>query len=128
MTVRLITIHTSDHGPVTLPCPLWCTQTTHQDGARRDEISHTGPSIPVTIGGVPGPGPRQILELRFWQDPHPEAGSRHGTAMYVLAHLDGQPHEYDAAGLDELVTDLLEAAGKVRYMARRLGVENRSGS
>jgi hypothetical protein len=39
--------------------------------------------------------------------------------------IDGDTYDYDAPGLEALATDLLEAAAKVRRMARRLAVEVR---
>lgn len=125
MTDRTVTIQTSDHGAVTLPCPLWCTAD-HDDGGRRDEISHTGPSIDITVGT--DHGPRRLVELMLWQDPFPTPRNPHRTAVHVVVRLlDGDHFGYDVAGLEGLVTDLLEAAGRVRLVARRLSAETPRG-
>jgi len=126
MTERTATIRTSDHGPVTIPCPSWCTGAAHPDGIERDTIAHTGPSVNVMVNT--GRGPRRLLELLLWRDAHPAPNWPHGDAVYVVAQLlDGDHFGFDVAGLEGLAADLLEAAGRVRYMARRLAVETRGG-
>jgi hypothetical protein len=39
---RTVTVHTRDHGPVTITCPAWCSGA-HDDGGFRVDIDHTGP-------------------------------------------------------------------------------------
>jgi hypothetical protein len=126
MTERTVTIDTSDHGAVTIPEPAWCTGTGHPDGVERDTIAHTGPSVDVMV--ATGRGPRRLLELLLWCDAYPAPDWPHGDAVYVVAQLlDGDHFGYDVAGLEGLAADLLEAAGRVRSMARRLAAENRGG-
>lgn len=123
---RTITINTADHGPVTTAEPDWCRGDLHTDGGRRDEISHTGPPIDITVNT--DRGPRRLVELMLWQDPFPTPTNRHGTDVYVVAHLlDGDHFGYDVAGLEALTTDLLEAAGRMRLVTRRLASEYRRG-
>ncbi|HEY5834649.1 DUF6907 domain-containing protein [Streptomyces sp.] len=122
MTDHTVTIVTADHGPVTIPCPQWCTQATHVDGGARSDIHHTGPDILITAGSHRGP--RELLTMTLTQWPY--GLNAPGTDVHVAVHLaDGKHAEYDTVGLETLVADLLEAAGRVRLMARRLGIENR---
>ncbi|MBY8879731.1 DUF6907 domain-containing protein [Actinacidiphila acidipaludis] len=126
MTARTVSIETSDHGTVEVPEPAWCTGAAHPDGVERDAIAHTGPTINVMADTERGP--RRLLELLLWADAFPTPANRHGDAVYVAVQLlDGDYFGYDVTGLDGLAADLLEAAGRVRYMARRLAVENRGG-
>lgn len=120
---RTVTVLTSDHGPVTILEPAWCAGE-HATGNRRDEIAHVGPSIDITVNTERGP--MRLLELMLWQDPFAKPAYPQGTAVHVVAHLlDGDHPGYDVEGLDGLVTDLLEAAGQVSRVARRLADERR---
>jgi hypothetical protein len=126
MTERTVTIETADHGPVTIPEPAWCTGL-HPAGNLRAEIAHQGPSINIMVGTPRGP--RRLVELLLWQDPLPTPANPRGAEVYVVAHLlDGDHFDYDVTGLEGLVADLLEAAGKVRRVARRLAAETRGGA
>ena len=122
-----ITVLTRDHGPVTVPCPPWCTGEHHPDGIEKSAIVHTGPSIDITVGTERGP--RRLLELLMWQDVFPTPSCTHSDDVHMVAHLlDGDHFGYDVHGLEALATDLLEAAAKVRRTARRLSAENRGGA
>lgn len=125
MPDRTVTVVTTDHGPITIPEPSWCTGVQHTDDVERADIAHTGPSINVMVGTEDGP--RRLFELLLWQDPFPTPACTHSDDVYVVAELlDGHPG-YDVPGLEALATDLLEAAAKVRRLARRLSVEIRGG-
>jgi hypothetical protein len=133
MTERTVTVATSDLGIVSIPEPAWCTGTAHDfpdDLVHRplaSEIAHTGPSIDIMVGTERGP--RRLLELLLWQDAFPKPTYAHGAEVYVVAHLlDGDHFDFDVAGLEGLVADLLEAAGRVRLVARRLASETRGGA
>jgi hypothetical protein len=118
--VKTITIVTSDHGPVTIPEPMWCAAV-HLDGGYRSDIHHTGVEHLVTVPS--SEGTRQLLTLALTQWPYGLTAP--GNGVHVAVHLaDGDP-EYDAAGLEGLAAALLEAAGMVRRMARQLAVEVR---
>lgn len=128
MTRRTVTLATADAGTITIPCPSWCDQGNHDlpdDVAHRPhttEIAHTGPSINITVGTHRGP--RALLEMMLWADPFPVPSSPHGKAVHVVARLlDGDHFGYDLDGLNGLVTDLLEAAGRVRRVATQLAAE-----
>lgn len=122
---RTVTVHTTDHGPVTVPEPDWCQGgDIHPDGGRREEISHVGPPIDIMVNSERGP--RRLLELMLWQDPFPKPTYPHGAEVHVVAHLlDGDHPGYDVAGLEGFVTDLLDAARRLRLVARRLASEVR---
>ena len=121
--MKTVTIATTDHGPVTIPEPAWCTGR-HPGGHPRAEIAHEGPQISVTVATEHGP--RAALYLSLWQDPFPTPVCTHSDDVHVAVQLiDGDTYDYDAPALEGLAVDLLEAAGKVRRMARRLAVEIR---
>lgn len=121
MPDRTVTVVTTDHGPVMIPEPAWCAGA-HPAGYLRSEIAHEGPTISVMAATERGPRPMVFLSL--WQDPFPTPACRHSDDVYVAVHLiDGDTYDYDVPGLEGLATDLMEAAGKVRRMARRLAAE-----
>jgi hypothetical protein len=123
VTDRTVTVLTTDYGPVTIPEPAWCAGR-HPAGCLRSEIAHEGPKISVMVGT--SRGPRAALHLFMWQDPFPTPACTHSDDVHVAVQLiDGDTYDYDAPGLEALATDLLEAVGKVRRMARRLAVEAR---
>jgi len=125
VTESTITVLTGDHGPVTVTEPLWCLGE-HPAGLRREEIIHQGASHDITVGTERGP--RRLLELFLTQAPFPVASDRHSDDLYVAVHLlDGDIFGYDVIGLENLATDLLEAAATVRRCARRLAIEQRLG-
>lgn len=136
MTDRFVTIDTRDHGLVTIPEPAWCTGESHvphpavaglETRPYRAEIVHAGPSVDIMVGTENGP--RRLIELLLWRDPFPTPACTHSDDVYVVAHLlDGDHSGYDAAALGALATDLLEAANRVRRLARRLAIETRGGA
>jgi hypothetical protein len=118
---RTVTVPTTDHGPVTIPEPAWCAGR-HPAGYLRSEIAHEGPTISVMAATERGPRP--MVHLSLWQDPFPTPACRHSDDVHVAVRLiDGDTYDYDVPGLEGLAVDLMEAAGKVRRMARRLAAE-----
>lgn len=135
MTDRTVAIDTKDHGPVTVVCPPWCTGHPAPQPSPfsdldvrplRSEICHVGPSIDVMVNTERGPA--RLLELLMWRDPFPTPTCTHSDDVYVAVHLlDGDHFGYDVTALENLATDLIEAAAKVRRVARRLACEHRGG-
>lgn len=116
-----ITVHTGDHGPVTIPEPAWCIGT-HMEVAYRSDITHIGPDAKVTVGT--SQGPRELLTMFLTQSPYTILAP--GSDVYVGVHLaDGEHYSYGVNGLEQLAEDLVKAAGRVRLMARRLHAEDR---
>lgn len=119
---RTVTVQTDDHGPVAIPEPAWCTGAGHdQPHSKRSDICHLGPEISVPVRSARGPRDVLTLQLTLW--PY----SLVSNAVHVAVHLVDSDPEYDSAGLDALAEDLVQAAGHVRAMARRLAVEERRG-
>lgn len=117
---RTVTVQTRDRGPLTIPEPAWCTAASHLPTMRHTDINHQGTETIVTVHG-PG-GPRELLSMTLTQRPY--GTSTTGTGAYVAVGLaDGQQDEYDVPGLESLAEDLDVAAGRIRYMARRLAAE-----
>jgi hypothetical protein len=121
MSARTVTIPTSDHGDVTIPDPPWCTGQFHESGELRYDITHTGPDIELTTATEDGP--EVILRLTMEQQPFGNPDTFPGTDVHVAVELLDGHHPRDAAGLDRLADDLIEAARRVRLMGRRLAAE-----
>jgi hypothetical protein len=124
VTEHTVTIVTADHGPVTVPCPLWCTREDHAHGGLRSDIVHYGPETTTTV--TTPDGPRELISLALAEAPFDTDGA--ARVVHVAVCLaTGDSWTADAAGLDALAVDLIEAAGTARYMARRLAAETRGG-
>lgn len=122
MIDHTIIVQTGDHGPVTLPDPLWCIGKDHPDGIARQDVAHLGPQSTVSIQTPDGL--LDLLTIGLAEVPFSTNGAERVThATVELGSAD--TWTADAAGLDDLATRLIEAAGKARYMARRLAAETR---
>lgn len=146
---RMITLDTSDYGPVTFNEPDWCTRGGHNapepqparpsllrrtlarlgrrpaapdPRPRRSEISHQGDAVNVT---VPLPdGEAVLLELTLWQDVFPEPHWPSGDRVYGFAEfVDTEAGDLDVAALDELADAMHDAARQVREFANHLALQ-----
>jgi hypothetical protein len=120
---RTITVPTLDHGDVTIAEPAWCTGENHTVPVRREDISHVGPIIDITVGTTNGPRPLLRAHLSQW----PFALTAPGTVVHESVLIADDFHAYDVAGLDQLADDLLDAARRVCLIANRLAIENPLG-
>ncbi|MGW4541582.1 DUF6907 domain-containing protein [Streptomyces chartreusis] len=106
---RTVTVHTLDHGPVTLTCPAWCTGA-HDDDVHRVDVSHDGPEHVIAPGG------REVLRALFTQAPFSSVDQAVG--LYVeVADLAGTRNPAD---VEQLADDLTAAADQLRALAREL--------
>lgn len=121
MTARTVTVQTGDHGPVTVTEYPWCATDHTVPQKFREDIHHLGPDIPLTVRSPRGD--IEILSLRLTQ--YPFTRQPIGTAVHIAVDLaegaDGWP--VDVAAVDRLADQLVEAARRARYAARRLAAE-----
>ncbi|MFK4595741.1 DUF6907 domain-containing protein [Streptomyces pristinaespiralis] len=114
MSARTVTVHTVDHGDVTIPEPSWCVEE-HTFEAYRVDIQHTGPDLVLTVpaeGDVVPVFTAAIVKRPFSpQDPR----------TLVQLEVD-EWRSFDAAGLDALAASLVEHAATLRKLARELSV------
>ncbi|MFI0825704.1 DUF6907 domain-containing protein [Streptomyces roseolus] len=78
MTVkRIITLPTTDHGPVTVPEPTWCTGHHNHAPGHRVDLAHTGPEHPFAFDG------ETLFVAMLSQDPFSPDQARRKTRLYV---------------------------------------------
>ncbi|MGW3179942.1 DUF6907 domain-containing protein [Kitasatospora sp. NPDC001119] len=112
---RTVTVHTSDQGPVTVPCPPWCLGA-HQDGLDLVDLAHEGPETALTAD-VPL-GPVQLLDAGLCQYPYSSDPDDRGVKVAVL--LGTGWHRLDPDGLRMLAAQLVVHAGRLRDLAAEL--------
>ena len=107
---RTVTVHTLDHGPVTLTCPAWCTGEHDESDVFRVDLAHDG------VEHVIAPAGREILRALLTQAPY--SGSNRRPGLYVdVADLSGIR---TPAEVEQLADDLTAAAVQLRALAREL--------
>lgn len=108
---RLVTIRTSDHGPVTVTCPAWCTAQHEQDGYRAD-ILHTGPDAALVFQG------HDIGDASLVQSPYTELpGGGLGVSVSLLGQTLDPVALYDfAAVLDRHADQLRDLADQLHTL------------
>lgn len=112
---RLITLHTVDHGDVTLPEPTWCAGHQHHDPeSERADLMHAGPAVDlVHLGDT-------LFSAELVQSPYatssaPELG---GPTPGVSVHPLGAT--LDPVQLYSLAADLDTYADRLRDLADQL--------
>ncbi|WP_455361983.1 DUF6907 domain-containing protein [Streptomyces sp. SYSU K21746] len=111
---RTVTVHTLDHGNVTLSEPSWCLGHEAQHPEYQVDLIHTGPAYTLDFRGV------QLVAAMFVQSPHADAPEAQQTGVYVEFTSYGK--RLDPAGLDQLAAALVEEAAELRALARQLSV------
>ncbi|WP_236238814.1 hypothetical protein [Streptomyces sp. CC228A] len=109
-----MTVHTLDHGPVTVPEPDWCRG--HDQGAPqyRADVTHTGPSLSLTAPSRRGP----VEWLHAVVDAAPYSARERDVA--VVVELGGGSYRYSPEGLRELADDLTAQLQEIRAFADTL--------
>ncbi|MET8169311.1 hypothetical protein ABZT34_34520 [Streptomyces sp. NPDC005329] len=112
---RLITLATSDHGDVTLPCPAWCAGHTHHDPETlRVDLVHAGPAVDLVHLGT------DLFSAEIVQSPYAEAvtpllgGRTPGVSVHPLGKT------LDPAQMYALAADLDRYADRLRRLADQL--------
>ncbi|MFE0844921.1 DUF6907 domain-containing protein [Streptomyces rochei] len=112
-TPRTVTVHTEDHGDVTMTCPPWCA-------------GHDDDALPVHLVDVAHVGQHQEIWFRgdlLWttalvQYPYATDSVRHDVLVY--AEQEWHANSFDPAGLVELADTLAVHAERLRTLAERL--------
>lgn len=115
MNARTVTVHTADHGPVTLPEPSWCLGEHPVDGYRAD-IEHQGEDVELVVA-TPCHGPVRVASAALFQRPF----SMHGPTGPLVAVEFDELHEYDSVSLAGLADSLVAyAVGPLHRLIERL--------
>lgn len=105
--IRTITLHTADHGPVTIPEPSWCVSHETLPGDLRADIVHLGPDTVLTFRG------RELSTASLAQAPFGK-----DTTPGVSVSLIGRT--LDARAVYELAAALDGYADRLRDLADSL--------
>ncbi|WP_432104885.1 DUF6907 domain-containing protein [Streptomyces sp. bgisy091] len=115
---RTVTVPTSDHGPVTLPEPSWCTGHDHPHVEARMDVVHTGPIVPFHLPTGRGEVTTMLAALEqrpFIGDQAPGAG------VFMNVELSGGDwYPSGPEDLDLMAAALVEHAAELRHLARQL--------
>lgn len=115
---RTVTVHTHDHGDVTIQEPAWCTGAFHQPGGARVDVTHTSDDIPFNV--ETGEGSVTTMRAVFEQRPFTEREP--GRGVFVSVELDGQMYPSTPQQLDRIAAALVIHAVHLRTLARQLSV------
>ncbi|MGW7657222.1 DUF6907 domain-containing protein [Streptomyces tendae] len=115
---RTVTVPTCDHGPVTVWEPDWCTgsETEHQPGGYRVDITHASPVYELTV--PTSRGTPVVLRACFEQRPFTEHPPSHVPFMNV--EMDGDWHPHSSDDLRRLSESLTAHADRLGELADRL--------
>jgi len=135
MNQRTVTIDTVDLGTVTIAEPAWCVgdhdfppvprrRLRDRIRGRRpvdprlesSEIHHFGEPVTITVDGPNGT--YGLLDMMLWQTPYPVPSDPRGTEVYIVVKVDDEHVDFDPVSIDTLSVSLMEAAGRVRLVAR----------
>lgn len=109
---RTVTLHTLDHGPVTLPEPSWCLGHADHVLCDRVDLSHTGAEHRLAFGSD------DLLVVMLGQDPYAKVPERRGTGLYV--EQTGWAATLDHEGVRRLAATLTVHAMRLRQFADQL--------
>lgn len=115
---RTVTVHTRDHGPVTLVCPPWCiSQHEHENGGYRIDISHEGEETGLTLGT--SRGPVYLLPAFLEQRPFTEQDPP-GRGVFINVGVSGDFYPSDPAQLHSIAEDLIRHGAQLHALAGHL--------
>ncbi|GGV06323.1 hypothetical protein GCM10010495_18080 [Kitasatospora herbaricolor] len=115
---RTVTVHTSDHGPVTAPEPAWCTGR-HEDGLHLVDLSHDGPETVLTVGAEHG----DVGVMRLFLTRSPYSGRPENRRTSLVVEIGGDCHRFrDDTALYALADTLAGHAVELRILARQLAL------
>lgn len=122
MNDRTVTITTGDHGQVTVIDPLWCIVDHSDPLAYRADIAHVGADHHLSVHAPDRS--RELLSLSITQFPYSSAPRLRDPHIAVTLSSDYDPSfPCTAEDVERLAVDLLDAAGWVRRVGRRLTIE-----
>ena len=107
---RTVTVHTLDHGPVTLTCPAWCTGEHDESDVFRVDLAHDG------VEHVIAPAGRELFRAFLTQAPFSNVDRSIG--LYVEAADITITHTPE--GIEQFADELTAAAEQLRVLGREL--------
>ncbi|MFF7158099.1 DUF6907 domain-containing protein [Streptomyces sp. NPDC008139] len=115
---RTVTVPTSDHGPVTIPEPAWCTGASHRHGpVFRADIHHDGEPATITVDTTRGP--MALMSLYLNQNPFVTDPDARGVNV-IAVFADGDSWPAGIGELGEIAGRIIRAARLIVPVARRL--------
>lgn len=115
--LRTVTIHTLDHGDVTVTCPAWCT-TQHEPNGYRADILHSGPDVALVFHG------RTIGDASLVQSPYAERlGRKVGVSVSLLGQTLDPVQLYSLAAALDGYADRLRDLGDQLHALLNGGAE-----
>lgn len=115
---RTVTVHTLDHGSITIAEPAWCLGHPDVPAGYRADVHHSGPEHLV------GQDRRAVLAAELVEFPfgrHPVPPSLHVELLFPALTMD-------PPGLEGLAAVLEERAVELRRLALRLAVLRAGGA
>ncbi len=109
---RIVTVPTLDRGDVTIPEPEWCVGHAGQLPEYFVDLSHGGPEHHI------GPAAAPLFVAMLTQHPH-GSGPRE-TGLYVDPVRIART--MTPAELDQFAAELVNAAARLRHLARQVAV------
>ncbi|MDJ1131783.1 DUF6907 domain-containing protein [Streptomyces iconiensis] len=111
-----VTVHTRDHGPVTMPEPGWCLGH-HEDDGYREDIAHEGPETRIEVPTSRGP---ELLLLTMLEQ-RPFTNRAPGTGVFRNVSIgDNDWFPSSPADLHTLAAHLSSAARAMHVFAEEL--------
>jgi hypothetical protein len=110
-----VTVPTLDHGPVTLPEPVWCTGHTGPAGYRAD-VAHTGPETGLAIATPRGP----VTILSTSLTAYPYGNAPDDPRPFLSVDLGASTAPFTPDGLRDLADELTGYADWLRIRAHQL--------
>ncbi|MFE3522252.1 DUF6907 domain-containing protein [Streptomyces sp. NPDC059161] len=121
-----VTVPTSDHGSVTMTCPVWCIGHPVTPKHRAD-LGHESADF---LMEVPVQGGQVTLMTAVFEQ-RPFATRPPGTGVFLNLEIDGQFYPLDQAGVDAVAAATETVALDLRVLSRRLAryvAENGGGA
>ncbi|MER6199831.1 hypothetical protein ABT234_20980 [Streptomyces sp. NPDC001586] len=115
---RTVTVHTLDHGAITIPEPVWCAGHADLSAEYRDDVHHSGPEHVVDYDGQ-AVLTAELVEFPFGMRPIP-------ASVHVDIVIPGAT--LDPPALEALAAVLVEQAAELRQLALRLAVLRAGGA
>ncbi|MCP9209302.1 DUF6907 domain-containing protein [Streptomyces sp. NEAU-Y11] len=114
---RTVTVHTRDHGPVTLVCPAWCT-TRHaeQNGGYRVDLFHEGDETGLTLDTTRG----RVYLMPTFLEQRPFIERPPGRGVFVNVGLEGDFYPSDPAQLHDIAEALIRHGAQLHALAGHL--------
>ncbi|MFJ4867791.1 DUF6907 domain-containing protein [Streptomyces sp. NPDC088757] len=111
---RLVILPTTDHGPVTLTEPGWCTGHADYIPGYRVDLTHSGTRHDLTFDGL------TIMDAMLSQYPEATNPDQRRTGLYI--EQVGYASTFDPAEVRQFAATLVTHAAYLRRLADQLAV------